>query len=221
MKYENLLEPIQIGALTLKNRLIMPAMHSNSAGKDHKFTQVSADYYGQRAYGGFALIIPEFLAVDKTGYAAETEPSIEDDTYLDSLKLVVDGIHAGGGKCAAQLHHAGVETETSCVGMKPWSVSGLPSLKYKQPSHRLETEEIEYLIDKFIEAANRAKRAGFDMVEVHAAHGYLIEQFLSPFYNKRQDQYGGSYANRARFACEIIKGIKNTCVAYYPLQVRI
>lgn len=221
MKYENLLDSINIGSLTIKNRLIMPAMHSNSAGTDHRFTQVSADYYAQRAYGGFGLIIPEFLAVDSTGYAAESEPSIEDDSFMDSLKLVVDAIHEGGAKCAAQLHHAGVETDTSCVGRKPWSVSGLPSLKYKQESHCMTIEEIHYLINKYIEAADRAKRVGFDMVEVHAAHGYLVEQFLSPAYNKRCDEFGGSYENRARFGVEIIKGIKKVCGSDFPVQVRI
>ena len=221
MKYESLLKPIKIGSLTIKNRFVMPAMHSSSAGSDHKFTELSKFYYGQRAKGEFGLIIPEFLAVDKTGYASGNEPSIESDEYLDSLKMVVDAIHEGGGLCAAQLHHAGVETDTSCVGMKPWSVSGLPSLKYKQEAHEMTVDEIEYLKGKYIEAADRAKRVGFDMVEVHCAHGYLGEQFLSVAYNRRSDEYGGSYENRARFVTDIIKGIKEKCGSDYPVQVRI
>ncbi len=209
--YETLLSPIQIGKVTLKNRLVMPAMHSNTTTAEHTFSAQSIAYLAARAKGGFGLVIPEFLAIDPSGYGTPNEVGIFDDRFLPNLRALTDAVHAAGGKICAQLHHSGIQTKTECIGMDPWAVSAIPSTKYKSRVHELSVEEIHALVGRYIDAADRAQRAGFDFVEVHGAHGYQIEQFLSKATNKRCDEYGGSYKNRARFAVEIIRGIRARC----------
>lgn len=209
--YESLFSPIKIGNVTLKNRLVMPAMHSNTTTPEHTFSEQSIAYLAARAAGGFGLVIPEFLAIDPSGYATPNEVGIFDDRFLPNLKALVTAVHEAGGKICAQLHHGGIQTKTECIGMDPLAVSATPSTKYKSRVHELTVGEIHNLIDRYIDAADRARRAGFDFVEVHGAHGYQIEQFLSKATNKRCDEYGGSYKNRARFAVEIIRGIRARC----------
>ena len=221
MKYEALFQPIQIGTLTLKNRFVMPAMDSLTVTSEHLFSQQSMDYFAARAAGGFALIITEFMAVDPTGFATQNQAAIYDDAFLPNLKELTERIHEKGGKCCAQLHHGGTLTMSKTCGCTPLAVSGIPSTKYKEPVHEMTKAEIYHLIDRFAEGAERAKKAGYDMVEVHGAHGYLIGQFLSKATNKRCDEFGGSYENRFRFAAEVIKKIKTRCGSDYPVQIRL
>lgn len=209
--YESVLSPIRIGNVTLKNRFVMPAMHSNTTTAEHMFSEQSIAYLAARARGGFGLVIPEFMAVDPSGYATPNEVGIFDDRFLPNLQQLTTAVHEAGGKICAQLHHGGIQTKTDCIGMNPLAVSAVPSTKYKSPVHVLRVDEIAELVSRYIDAAERAQRAGFDMVEVHGAHGYQIEQFLSKATNKRCDAYGGSYKNRARFATEIIRGIRARC----------
>lgn len=209
--YESLFTPIKIGNVTLKNRLVMPAMHSNTTTAEHTFSEQSIAYLAARAKGGFGLVIPEFLAIDPSGYGTPNEVGIFDDRFLPNLQALVTAVHEAGGKICAQLHHSGIQTKTDCIGMDPLAVSAVPSTKYKSRVHELTVDEIHGLIERYIDAADRARRAGFDFVEVHGAHGYQIEQFLSKATNKRCDEYGGSYKNRARFAVEIIRGIRERC----------
>lgn len=216
-----LFEPIKIGNVTLKNRFVMPAMDSSTTTAEHKFSRQSIDYLSARAEGGFGLVIAEFMAVDPSGFATPNQVGIYDDSFLPNLRELTDAIHAKNGKCCAQIHHAGIQTKTSCIGMPPLAVTGIPSTKYKEPVHEMTAEEVYDLIDKFADAGLRAKKAGFDFVEVHGAHGYLIAQFLSKATNKRCDEFGGSYKNRARFATEVIQKIKIRCGSDYPVLFRI
>ena len=221
MKYKALFEPVNIGSVTLKNRFVMPAMDSSTTTAEHKFSKQSIDYLSARAKGGFGLVIAEFMAVDPSGFATPNQVGIYDDSFIPNLKELTDAIHAKNGKCCAQIHHAGIQTKTSCIGMPPLAVSGIPSTKYKEPVHEMTAKEVYALIEKFADAGLRAKKAGFDFVEVHGAHGYLIAQFLSKATNKRCDEFGGSYENRARFASEVIKKIKVRCGSDYPVLFRI
>lgn len=221
MKYQNVLTPFKIGSIELKNRFIMPAMDSSTTIPEHKFSQQSIDYLSARAEGGFALVIAEFLCVDPTGFATPNQVGIYDDSFLDNLKSLTDEIHRKGGKCAAQIHHAGIQTSSANTKGTPLAVTGIPSTKYKEKVQELTNVEVYELIQKFIDAGVRAKKAGFDLVEVHGAHGYLIAQFMSKATNKRCDEFGGSYENRARFATEIIKGIKKACGKDFPIIFRL
>lgn len=216
--YDILFQPIKIGAVKLKNRFVMPAMDTSTTTSQHLFSQQSIDYFTARAKGGFSLIISEFMAVAENGFATPNQLGIYNDSFIDELKTFTNIIHQYGSKCAAQIHHAG--HQTSCV-KDIWSVSKVPSLKFMSETHVMTTEEVYGLIQCFIDAAYRAKLAGFDMVEVHGAHGYLIGQFLSTATNHRTDEFGGSYENRARFACEIIKGIKKKCGKDFPIILRL
>ena len=221
MKYKALFEPVNIGSVTLKNRFVMPAMDSSTTTAEHKFSKQSIDYLSARAEGGFGLVIAEFMAVDPSGFATPNQVGIYDDSFIPNLRELTDAIHAKNGKCCAQIHHAGIQTKTSCIGMRPLAVSGIPSTKYKEPVHEMTSREVYALIEKFADAGLRAKKAGFDFVEVHGAHGYLIAQFLSKATNKRCDEFGGSYENRARFASEVIKKIKVRCGSDFPVLFRI
>lgn len=216
--YDILFEPIQIGSVKIKNRFVMPAMDSSTTTCEHQFSKQSIDYLAARAKGGFGLIISEFMAVRKNGLATPNQVGIYDDSFIENLSQLTNKIHQYGGKCAAQIHHAG--HQTNCVE-DVWSVSQTPSLKFMDKVHMMSRVEIYELINDFIEAAVRAKKAGFDMVEVHGAHGYLIAQFFSKACNNRCDEFGGSYENRARFACEVIKGIKQKCGKDFPVIIRI
>lgn len=221
MRYRKLFEPVKIGNVTLKNRFVMPAMDSSTTTPEHKFSQQSIEYLSARAEGGFGLVIAEFMAVDPSGFATPNQVGIYDDSFLPNLRELTEAIHAKNGKCCAQIHHAGIQTKTDCIGRKPLAVTGIPSTKYKEPVHEMTTKEVYALIDKFAEAGIRAKKAGFDFVEVHGAHGYMIAQFLSKATNKRCDEFGGSYENRARFATEVILRIKVRCGNDYPILFRI
>lgn len=221
MKYSELFEPVRIGTMELKNRFVMPAMDSSTTTPEHKFSRQSVDYFTARAEGGFGLIITEFMAVDPTGFATLNQVGIYEDSFLPGLRELTDAIHEKGGKCCAQIHHAGIQTSGKTCGCTPLAVSGIPSTKYREPVREMTNRQVYELIEKFIDAGERAKKAGFDCVEVHGAHGYLIAQFLSKATNKRCDEFGGSYENRFRFAGEVIRGIKSRCGRDFPVTIRM
>lgn len=222
MKYEKLWEPIKIGTLEIKNRFVMPAMDSSTTTKEHTFSKQSVEYLRARAKGGFGLVITEFISVDKTGFGTKNQPAIYDDCFIESLSNLTSSIHKEDGLIFAQLHHAGRETMSSTLdGHKPWGVSAIPSLKYKEKLHVITKNEIYYLIDQFVKGALRAKKANFDGVEIHGAHGYLIGQFLSKATNKRCDEFGGSFENRFHFVDIIIRRIKEVCGKNFPVILRL
>lgn len=219
--FSELWKPIRIGNLEIKNRLVMPAMGSNYAGRDHKFTEKAAWYYGARAKGGYGLLITEYLCVSREGLSGSRQAGIYDDSFIPGLKKVVDEVHAEGGRIFAQLQHSGNQSSRQAAGAEAVGASSVPAFNNALPVHELTTDEVRKMEDTFAEAAVRAKKAGFDGVEVHGAHGYLVAQFLSKAFNKRVDEYGGNLTGRTRFACQIIKKIKEACGEDYPVSFRI
>lgn len=218
--YEKLFEPVKIGNLEVKNRFVMPAMNSNLGNDKHHSTERCANYYAERAKGGFGLLITEFICVSEEGLASPIQLALYDDEFIPDLAVITEKVHANGGKIFAQLHHAGNVrfpglSEKHAVGASAKTVKGYP-----EAVHELLTEEIPGIEQCFINAAVRAKKAGFDGVEIHGAHGYLLAQFMSKATNKRIDEYGGTITNRARIVCEIIKGIKEACGEDFPVCVR-
>ena len=218
--YEKLFEPMNIGSLTLPNRFVMPAMNSHYADEDHHFTEQAYNYYGERALGGFGLLITEFLCVSEEGLSYPMQAAIYDDGCIPSLSGLTARVHENGGRIFAQLQHAGRMQGKGSTRLSAVGASNIPDKANLIPVHELTTEEIPGIIDKFVAAALRAKKAGFDGVEVHGAHGYLLAQFLSRGVNKRVDCYGGSISNRARIVCEIVRKIKETCGRDFPVSVR-
>ena len=218
--YETLFQPGRIGTLELKNRLVMPAMNSHYADEEHHFTEQALNYYGERALGGFGLLITEFLCVSEEGLAYPMQAAIYDDRFIPSLSRLTERIHQNGGKIFAQLHHGGRMQGKGSTSLPAVGASAIPEASNMIPVHQLGTEEIPGVVQKFVDAALRAQKSGFDGVEIHGAHGYLLAQFLSAGVNKRTDCYGGSITNRARIVCEIIRGIKAACGQDFPVSVR-
>ena len=218
--YETLFQPGRIGTLELKNRLVMPAMNSHYADEEHHFTEQALNYYGERALGGFGLLITEFLCVSEEGLAYPMQAAIYDDRFIPSLSRLTERIHQNGGKIFAQLHHGGRMQGKGSTSLPAVGASAIPDASNMIPIHQLGTEEIPGVVQKFLDAALRAQKSGFDGVEIHGAHGYLLAQFLSAGVNKRTDCYGGSITNRARIVCEIIRGIKAACGQDFPVSVR-
>jgi 2,4-dienoyl-CoA reductase-like NADH-dependent reductase (Old Yellow Enzyme family)/thioredoxin reductase len=220
-QFPKLFEPGRIGSLELKNRLVMPPMATNYASKDGSVTDRQIDYYEERAKGGVGLIIVEFSVVDSPiGKGAMRQIVIDDDRFIPALSKLAAAIKRHEAKAAIQIHHAGRQTFSQITGHQPVAPSPVPVLGGEQP-RELTLEEIAALIRRFGEAAERAKRAGFDGVEIHGAHGYLISQFLSPLSNHRQDAYGGSIENRARFLLDVIKVIRGKVGRDYPVWCRL
>ncbi len=221
--YVKLFEKGKIGKLELRNRIVMVALAVGVAKPDQTVGDEMIEYYLERAKGGAGLIIAENTRVnDEHGVAAKCQVSVARDEHIAPLKKLADALHAEGTKFFVQLHHPGRETYSNLNGDKPVvAPSAVPCGVCQQETRALKTSEVENLIKDFINGAKRAKAAGVDGVELHAAHGYLISQFLSPYTNKRTDKYGGSFENRFNFLKEMVLGIKEACGQNYPVSVRL
>ena len=220
-QFTKLFEPGRIGSLELKNRLVMPPMGTNYALKDGSVTQRQIDYYEERAKGGVGLVIVEISCVDSpVGKAAVRQICIDDDRFIPDLSKLAESIKRHGAKAAIQIHHAGRQTSSKLTGHQPVAPSPVPIPGGEQP-RELTLSEIASLVTRFAEAAERAKKAGFDGVEIHGAHGYLVSQFLSPLSNHRRDAYGGGVENRARFLLEVIEAIRERVGSDYPVWCRL
>ena len=219
--FEELFEPIRIGKLNIRNRLVMPAMDSRLTDGSHHFVKQAADYYAERAKGGYGLLITEFLAVSEDGIANPDQGCIFDERFLPGLQAIVDAVHENGGIIFAQLQHSGRIAQLEDEKLQLIGASSKPFKNDGTKVRELTTEEIPEIEERFVKAALLAKRAGFDGVELHGAHGYLFDQFLSKDVNNRTDIYGGSPSNRARIVCETLKKIKAACGEDYPVSVRI
>jgi 2,4-dienoyl-CoA reductase-like NADH-dependent reductase (Old Yellow Enzyme family)/thioredoxin reductase len=221
MKLRKLFEPTKIGTMTVKNRLVMPAMDTNLGSRDGYVTSRLVDYYAERAKGGVGLVIVECTSVDyPRGKVSVGQPSIDNDKYLEGLSKLALAIKQGGARAAIQLEHGGGVTHSSVSNHQPLGPSASIS-PLGEPVKEMSIAEIEELIELFAKAAARAKKAGFDGTEIHGAHEHLLAQFLSPSVNQRQDQYGGNLENRARFLLEVIRACRAAVGSNYPLWCRI
>lgn len=219
--YDLLFTPTRVGSLELKNRFVMPAMDSHHTTCEHQYSEQALNYYGERARGGFGLLITEYMCVSEEGLAHSTQAGIYDDCFLPMLSRLVQRIHEEGGKVFAQLQHSGRRQGIGVTALMPVGASCIPAEGCQDRVHELTAEEVQIVKGRFAEAAIRAQKAEFDGVEIHAAHGYLLAQFLSKASNKRVDRYGGTITDRARIICEILRDIKKVCGADYPVSVRI
>ncbi len=223
MKYEKLFERGKIGTVNLKNRVVMTAMGVNLAGSMGEANDVITRYYEERAKGGVGLIITEIARIDdEYGVGTPNQLSVTEGRHIPHLERMIETIQKYGTKVFIQLHHPGRETKSSLIGGKQIVAPSAIMCQVTQEMPRaLTTEECEGLVKKFIKGAVISKTAGADGVELHVAHGYLLNQFVSPYSNKRTDKYGGSFQNRLRIVSEIITGIKYMCGADFPVSVRI
>lgn len=212
----------KIGNLEIKNRVVMTAMGTGFANPDGTPSERITKYYEERAKGGVGLIVTEVTRInDDHGVAGWGQLAVTKDEHIEPLRKFADTIHQYGTKLFLQLHHPGRQNNSALIGGQPVvGPSAIPCGVSRQETRALTTEEVESLVADFVNGARIAKAAGIDGVELHGAHGYLINQFLSPYTNKRTDKYGGNFENRLRFLKEIILGIREVC-GDYPLMVRL
>lgn len=217
-----LLSPLSIGKLTLKNRLIMPPMATSKAEEDGKVSEDILNYYDEKSKGGdISLIIIEHSYVEKLGKASEKQLSIASDNTLESLKKLAKVIQGNGSKAVMQINHAGSAANKDVIGDDPVGPSAVANPRRGITPRELSIDEIKDIIKFFKDATLRVKEAGFDGVEIHSAHGYLLNQFFSPLTNKRNDEYGGDVLGRIRIHLEIIKAVREVVGIDYPILLRL
>jgi len=217
----HLMEPITVRGLVLKNRVVMPPMGTNLANKDATVSEALLAYVRRRAQAGPGLIITEIASVHETGSLIDTELGIHNDRFIPGLARIAGAIHEGGAAAGIQLHHGGRECFFLLSQGRALGPSSVPSVIYGMAPREMTREDMRMIRDAFAAAAFRAKEAGFDLVEIHAAHGYLLCQFLSPLANRRTDEYGSTMENRARYVVEVIEAVRASVGESFPVSVRL
>ena len=211
-------EPILIGKLTVENRLVMPPMQTNKTERGH-VTEELVDYYRDRAVRSRpGIIITEHSCIAESGRAAEGQLSLAADELIEEHLRLTDAIREGGSKAFVQLNFAGSNGIGDAVSA---SAVSIPVKKLTKRPRALTIEEIRQIEEQFAAAALRAVKAGYDGVEIHSAHAYLLNQFYSPMTNKRRDEYGGSLENRLRITLETVALVRQAVGGQIPIAVRL
>ncbi len=213
-------ESTEINGMKLANRFVRSATWEGMAADDGEVTPKLTQTMIDLAEGGVGLIISGHAYISPEGQAGPWQMGIYKDELIDGLKTMTDAVHVAGGKIIAQLAHAGNFAIKALTKQPPHVVSDFDGLS-KSPRHELTREDIKNLVAAFANAAKRAKDAGFDGVQIHSAHGYLFSQFLSPAYNRRDDEYGGPIENRARIHLETYNAIRDAVGKDYPVLIKI
>lgn len=223
-KFEKLFERGQIGGVTLKNRIVMPPMGTGLAEISGEAGEDIIRYYEERARGGCGLIITEITRIDEeNGWGLARQLAATKPGHIGGLQRLADRVHTYGTKIFLQLHHPGREGKSflNPNNAKIVAPSAMTTPVCNEEPHELSVEEAQVIQKKYIKGALIGKSAGMDGVELHAAHGYFLNQWLSPYTNRRTDQYGGSFENRMRYVDEIIMGIRQTCGSKFPIGIRL
>lgn len=220
--YPHIFEPFRCKSMELKNRVVMMPMGTNYGEQTGEMSFLHIHYYEMRAQGGTGLIIMENVSVDDPmGSNGTTQLRIDKDNYIPRLFYFCECMHRHGAKVAVQINHAGASAMSSRIGAQPVSASDIPSKEGGETPRPLTKEEMAAIAKKFGDAARRAQVAGFDAVEVHCGHSYLISQFLSPTTNRRMDEFGGCAENRARFPKMILEEVRKAVGQDFPIIVRL
>lgn len=215
--------PIKIRNLELKNRLVMPPMATAKATEQGKVTQQICDYYNEKSLGGYlGLMITEHSYVSLEGKAGRGQISIAEDEDIEGLKKLTEVIHKNNSRVIAQLSHAGGAAKNEITGKTVYGASAFAMPKTGFVPKEMTLTEIQKVVEAFAKAALRAKQAGFDGVEIHSAHGYLLNQFYSPLTNKRTDDYHAqTLEGRLKLHIEIIDAVRKVVGADYPIALRL
>lgn len=217
-----LLNSLNTSKLNLTNRLVMPPMATSKAGVNGELTEDIINYYEEKSKGGYiGLIIIEHSFISKEGKANHNQLSISRDNDVNALKALAKTIENNGSKAVMQINHAGGSTKEEVTGTLPEAPSAIENPYTKIVTKELSKEDIKKVVNDFAEAARRVKEAGFDAVEIHSAHAYLLNQFYSPMFNKRTDEYGGDILNRIRIHLEVIKAVKEAVGDDFPILLRL
>jgi 2,4-dienoyl-CoA reductase-like NADH-dependent reductase (Old Yellow Enzyme family) len=215
-----LFDALQMKGLVLKNRIVMPPMATELASEKGEVTERLLEHYSRRAKGP-ALIIVEHSYVMQNGKLSKNQLGIYSDELIPALSRLVKSVHDKGTPVAVQINHAGRMAASKITGLQPVAPSPVPASPSTETPHELNLNEIEQIIEGFVSAAARALKAGFDAVEIHGAHGFLLNQFTSPLANKRTDRYGGSLDGRMRFPLEIVSRLRKKVGNDVPLFYRL
>ena len=211
--FEALFKPLTVKGITLRNRIVLPAMNTNFAEADGSVSERFARYYVERGRGGAGLLIVSSAAVDLKARKRIGGLLLHEDRFIPKLSVLTDAVHATGARILQQLNHNGrllVSSKELKTAVRVGSVgpSSIPHLVTGECPKVLTVPEIHELSEKFGQAARRAQKAGFDGVEIHGTNGYLINQFFSLYSNRRTDEYGGILENRLRFPLEVYRRIR-------------
>ncbi len=218
---ENLFSTFSIKGCKLKNRIVMPSLASFLIKNDGSIPKKAIEHYRLRAAGGPAMVIMEACAVAPEGIVSPHQARIYDDRFVEGLSKIARSMKGEGAVPAVQLHHGGRQTSTKVIGGLPVAPSPLPCPSIRGEVRPLTRDDIQELVKKFGDAADRALQAGFELIEIHGAHGYLINQFLSRFSNIRKDSYGGDIPGRTRFAQEVVREVRKRVGDQYPISFKI
>lgn len=219
----NLLTPLSFSGLTLRNRIVMPPMWSGQAAGDGSVTNPIVEYHRQRAAAGCGLVIVEHAFVHARGRHTLTQIGVHSDSMIKGLARLAAAVRAEGAMVCLQLAHAGSRGSSAFLGQKPVAPSAVrhPYEPNGDVPEALTPAQIDEIVDAFGAAAVRAREAGFNAVEIHAAHGFLLSQFLSPLTNQRTDQFGGSDENRMRAHLRVLAEVRRRVAPALPVFVRL
>lgn len=217
-----ILKALEKGKLRLENRLIFPPMATSKSDKNGYISQEILDYYDEKSRGGYiGLIIIEHSFITQQGKASDGQLSVASDSTVEGLRKLAEVIHQNGSKTVMQINHAGSAARMEVTGLEPVGPSAIENPRLKSIPKELSKEEIHQIVHEFKEAALRVKKAGFDGVEIHSAHGYLLNQFFSPLGNKRTDEYGGDVNGRIKIHLEVIKAVRQAVGEDFSILLRL
>lgn len=216
-----LFSPLRIGSLTVPNRFVRSATHDFMADAEGHVTDSHVKLYSRLAEGEVGLIVTGHAHVQPSGQASPRQMAVHDDRFIDGLARIPEAVHRFPARVVLQIAHAGRQTKEKLCGCVPVSPSAVHDPVSKVTPRELSPDEIRSLIDDFVAAGLRARRAGFDGLQLHAAHGYLLSSFLSPHTNRRRDDWGGPVENRARVLVEILRGLRSALGREYPVIVKL
>lgn len=216
-----LLDPISIRHLELKNRIVLPPMATNKSSSDGSVTDSVVDHYVKMAEAGVGLIIVEHAYVLARGKAGRKQLGIHEDKLIPGLQELAQAVHQSGSKVGIQVNHAGSRTSTEVIGTQPLAPSDVPVPGDEGVPRPATEDDLEEISSAFASAGRRAVQAGFDFVEVHGAHGFLLSEFLSPHTNRRGDRYGGNFENRCRFPLQVVSRVRQAIGRDFILLYRL
>ncbi|MBN1851033.1 MAG: FAD-dependent oxidoreductase [Deltaproteobacteria bacterium] len=218
---KKLFTPFQIKKCRLKNRIVMPPLASFLIEDDGSYSEKTIEHYRRRAAGGPGMVIMEAHGVSPEGIVSNHQARIYDDRFIEGLSKIAHVMKSEGAVPAIQIHHAGRQVPSRVINRKPFAPSPLPCPAIKGDVEPLTFDGIQAIVHAFGQAASRVVQAGFELIEIHGAHGYLINQFLSRFSNIREDEYGGNITGRTRFAREIVREVRKQVGDNFPISFKI
>lgn len=218
---ETLFEETIINGMPLRNRMVRSATWEGMCQPSGEPTEKLADFYHTLARGGVGLIMSGYTFVRPEGKQLPRQMGIHTDDFADSFRKMIASVHDAGGRIAIQLVHVGGQTDSETAGRQPLAPSDVRVVQFPELPEKISIQQIKEIVAAFGRGAGRAKKWGADGVQIHGAHGYLVNQFLSPLTNRRDDEYGGSLENRSRFLFEVYDQIRSVVGKDYPVMIKL